>query len=195
MDLVRRWPAAFRQFQLLMHTFYPIRFDDSGIVTDKFRGSASHSFAAAPGTMCATVNDPVGLAQAFVHEMAHTKLRALGIQVETGTEFIVNDPNELYESPIRKDEPRPMTAVFHAEYSFIYVTELDLRMLDDSADAAESNHIMMLLARNVPRVEEGLRTLTARVRLDWKGERLMEGFLNWAEDAIRRGRRTLGKAA
>jgi hypothetical protein len=194
-ELVRRWPVAFRQFQLLMHTFYPMIMDDPGMHTGQFRGSASHSFASAPGTMCATINDPAGLAQAFVHEMAHTKLRALGIQIEGAGEFIVNQPSELYESPIRKDKPRPMTAVFHAEYSFIYVTELDIMMLDGAIAREESNRILALLARNVPRVEEGLRTLTSHARLDRKGERLMEGFLKWAGDTVRRGRIRLGKSA
>ena len=47
------------------------------------KGSASHAFESHVGTMCATVADPVGLAQALVHELAHTKLRCLGIWLES----------------------------------------------------------------------------------------------------------------
>lgn len=186
-ELVRRWPEAFRQMQLLMHTFHPMVSEELSLDGRNVRGSASHSFESHLGTMCATVADPVGLAQAFVHELAHTKLRALGVQVESARRLITNDPEELFESPVRKDKPRPMSAIFHAEYSFIHVTQLDLILLGDELSEARRAHVQALLARNLPRVREGLETIRQHIQVDREGRQFLDAFTAWAEQVIAEG--------
>jgi HEXXH motif-containing protein len=154
----------------------------------KYLGSSSHSEESMFGTMYATVYDPMGLAQAFVHEMAHHKLRALGISTEGTSGLIVNPPDELYASPIRKDKLRPMSAVFHAEYSFIYVTALDIRMIElETADDKKAN-LLKLLARNVIRMEEGFDTIWKNIKVDHDGRKFVDSFLRWAEQIIYRGK-------
>ncbi|MFX9012133.1 hypothetical protein ABTN18_20760, partial [Acinetobacter baumannii] len=74
---------------------------------------------------------------------------------ETAQRLIANPPSQRFASPIRKDRARPMTAVFHAQYSFIHVTALDLHMLEHAADENERSQYLMLLARNVPRMRAG----------------------------------------
>src|SRR5260221_11585139 len=92
-------------------------------------GSSSHSDEAEFGIIYASVESPLCLAQAMVHEMAHHKLRALGISAESATRLITNDPAQLFDCPIRKDRKRPMIALFHEEYTFVHVTCLDLHMI------------------------------------------------------------------
>lgn len=187
-DYLRRWPAAYAQFQSLIDSVHPAI--DSTIpppLRDLAFGSSSHSHEQWFGTLCVTVDDPIGCAQALVHEMSHQKLRALGVSAESAWRLITNDPAELFPSPIRIGRQRPMTAVLHAEYSFIHVVELDLRMLEGERDPMARDHILQLLMRNVVRMEAGYPTLADNVRTDAHGERFIGAFLQWARRAIERG--------
>ena len=121
-----RWPAAYVQFGRLMDTVYPYTDPEQAKQGEWALGSSSHSYEEDFGSIHATVDDPLGFAQALIHEMAHQKLRALGVSLESAHRLVTNDPGQLFDSPIRKDCARPMTAVFHAQYSFIHVTALDL---------------------------------------------------------------------
>ncbi len=188
---VRRWPEAFHQFRALMHTFYPLVDTTGTYVQAGARGSISHSFESHLGTMCASIEDPVGLSQAFVHEMAHTKLRMLGIMVESARDLISNDPNDLYPSPILIGTLRPMTAVFHAEYSFIHVTQLDLMMLAAHPEEDLRNHILAMLERNVTRMEAGYEVIQDNIQVDSNGRLFVDGFMDWARRVIIEGRAIL----
>ncbi|HEX2251660.1 MAG TPA: HEXXH motif-containing putative peptide modification protein [Thermoanaerobaculia bacterium] len=193
--LVAHWPAVYRQFQELVRVIYPMRAENWPRQTGTVKGSASHAFESHLGTLCATVADPVGLAQALVHELGHTKLRCLGVWLESADRLITNDPGERFESPVRKDEPRPMTAVLHAEYSFTYLTHLDLVLLEACGEPELRRHVLALLERNVPRIAEGFDTVRRHVRVDADGRRFVDSFLAWAEATIRSGERRLAAAA
>lgn len=189
---VARWPAAYRQIQRLVHTLHPLV--DPALPEAAWHGvtgSCSHTFPEWFGAIFATIYDPLGLAQALVHECAHTKLRALGVDIERASGLITNPPLERYPSPIRADIPRPMTAVFHAVYSFMHVVELDLRMLDHEVDPALRRRIVDLLARNVPRVRAGLAVIEEAITLDRSGEAFVDGFLAWARRSLGEGERRL----
>jgi HEXXH motif-containing protein len=188
---LRHWPAVATQFARLIHTFHPWR-DQK--VPEGHPGSCSHSLDSLPGVIFGTVNDPRGLAQAFVHEMGHHKLRALGILIEQCDRFILNRPDELYESPIRKDKLRPMTAVFHAQYSFMHVTALDIYNLRATTDAEELARWRYLLGTNLPRMEEGHALLGSAMRLDRAGERLMAGFMDWSAAVLADGKGLMTEA-
>ncbi|MEM6989316.1 MAG: HEXXH motif-containing putative peptide modification protein [Myxococcota bacterium] len=187
---VRAWPEAFRQFQSLMHAFYPV-VDSNVAAADPGRGSCSHSVESAIGEMYATVFDPIGLAEAFVHEMAHNKLRALGVYVGTPGRFFLNPRHVLYPSPALKTRLRPMSAVFHAEYSFIYVTQLDIVMLRAECDPNQRAHLLGVLATNVERMDWGLDIVRDFAELDDDGATFMRGFYAWAERVLNEGRREL----
>jgi HEXXH motif-containing protein len=183
-NYVRCWPECFRQFQQIMHTFHP--WLDTQMAP-RALGSASHSLEQYLGSLYATVNDPHGLAQAFVHEMAHNKLRAIGIQVEAAERFILNPPEELFDSPIRKDQMRPMTAVFHAQYSFMHVTMLDILNIETAQDESETRLWVRLLRDNLPRMLEGDLEIRSHVRLDEEGGQLMLGFFDWSDRVLEKG--------
>jgi hypothetical protein len=187
-ELLRRWPAVYEQFVALVDSVHPcIDPTIPAQLRSMVNGSCSHSHEAWFGTVCVTVDSAIGCAQALVHEMAHQKLRALGVSVESAWRMIVNDPSERYLSPIKIGVPRPMTAVLHAQYSFIYIVELDLRMLAGELDPLQRDRILQLLMRNVVRMEAGYETLARDVRTDAAGARFVEAFLAWARSAIERG--------
>ena len=59
-----------------------------------------------------------------------------------------------------------MSAVFHAEYSFMYVTALDIKMLEAERQQENITNLLSLLARIVRRID---------------------GFFNWSESVINMG--------
>lgn len=191
---LRRWPAAYQQFRALMDTFHPMI--DTAIPLERWNiqiGSNSHSDEDKFGTMYGTCYDPIGTAEAMVHEMAHNKLRALGIYVESAQRLVTNDPSELFESPVRKDRMRPMTAVLHAQFSFIHVTDLDLRMLATETDPRERDAMLSMLAWNVPRMELGHDEIRNDIRVDAMGRQFIDGFFAWSDRVIDQGNRVLSE--
>jgi hypothetical protein len=179
-----RWPEAYIQFKNLINTVYPYSDLRQANSSAGAFGSSSHSFANELGAMHVTIDDPIGTAQAFVHEMAHLKLRAMGIMVDRSDRFIVNSPEELFSSPIRKDKRRPMTAVFHAQFSFMHVTALDLKMLKYRPEGEDKTHILMLLARNVIRMQSGYELIDKQIKTDNEGRLFVSTFMEWSANII-----------
>lgn len=189
---VARWPQVYEQFKLLIDTVVPL-YDASITPAERGEvlGSCSDSDESQFGTLMATIEDPLGLAQAMVHEMTHQKLRALGISVEAAEHLIINDPNELYRSPLRHDCMRPMTAVFHAVYAFIHVVALDLRMIAPEEDPVVHERLVLLLARNVPRMQVGFKTIQDNLRTDSAGTEFCGVFMEWADGILTMGEQVL----
>lgn len=190
---VRSWPTAFAQCQRLLEAIHPAI--DPRIPmesTEIYRGSACHSYEVLFGTMWATIFCPIGLAEAIVHEMAHQKLRALGVSFESATTVVGNNPSDLYVSPIIKDRLRPMTAVLHAEYSYVYVTALDIHILRAELDPARRSILRRVLATNLSRIQEGYETICKHLILGEHGEEFMKGFSRWAEETISAAKDLLG---
>lgn len=191
--LVRRWPAMAAQWPRIVHTVqcFTDTVATAGGATPA--GSSSHNLAARFGVIALTVDSPPGAAQAIVHEAAHHKLRALGVDNERAVRLIVNPPDALYASPIVVDRPRPMTAVLHAQYSFIHVTELDLWMLAAEDDPLRALMIRTLLSRNVPRMEAGADVIRRHARTDDAGAAFLDGFLAWTDRVLEAGRAALAE--
>lgn len=129
-----------------------------------------------------------------MHEAAHQKLFGLGVLIEHADRIVRNDLTRLFPSPI-VERPRPMTAVLHAEYSFIHVTELELRLLDVMCEQPgrerESKVLRSFLGRNVARLEPGLRTIESAIETDAAGDRFVGAFLPWAAQVLERARAIL----
>jgi HEXXH motif-containing protein len=187
---IRCWPAGFAQCQHLLEAIHPAL--DASISlesTEIYRGSVCHSFEQLFGTMWATIFCPIGLAEAIVHEMAHQKLRALGVSFETATNIVGNQPSARYDSPVIKDRLRPMTAVLHAEYSYVHVTTLDSHMLAAERDPTRRAVLTEVLARNLARIEEGYDTLQRHFSPGEHGQAFMDGFFSWIEKTIHLARK------
>lgn len=181
---VARWPAVARQWPLIVRTIQ--------CFTDTKNGrplrSSSHSIDARPGVIALTVDCPLAAAHAIVHETAHLKLRLMGVRNESADRIVANDPQARYESPIVTEMLRPMTAVLHAQYSFMHVLQLDLEMLSREDDRAVADDMRTLVARNAPRMASGLATLRRELRTDPAGAAFCEGFFGWCETALTHSR-------
>jgi HEXXH motif-containing protein len=193
---IRKWSAAFTQCQRLLEAIHPAMDPRVPLLsTAIYRGSSSHSFEQLFGSMWATIFCPIGLAEAIVHEMAHQKLRVLGVSFESATAVVGNDPSDLYVSPIIKDRQRPMTAVLHAEYSYVYVTALDIHLVEAEPDSAKRKVLSRMLERNLSRIEEGYDTIRRHFKPGEHGREFMEGFYAWTERTIASAAQLLGRGS
>ncbi len=194
--LLECWPAIHRQCGKLLFAVHP--YNDTSRTEEEWRfiyGSSSHGFDLDFGAIRLTVDNPYGVAQALVHEMAHHKLRAFGVQQETAMRLVLNDPAELYESPVIKNRKRPMTAVVHAQYSFMHVVALDIAMYRQAKSAGMRAIARGLLAKNLPRVEAGRQEMGRFLRTDEEGERFFSVFEEWSDKVIAESRELLASHA
>lgn len=182
--LVRHWPAMARQWPRIVHQIQP--FADTEPPPASRLGSCSHNVRERYGVIAMTTDCPLGTAQAIVHETAHHKLRAMGVDNEAATRIICNPVDQLFHSPI-VGFSRPMTALLHAHYSFLHVIELDLAMLRGESDPGRRADIATLLGRNVPRVAESGRSIGRHATVDKPGARFISALLEWTADALTEG--------
>jgi len=141
-----------------------------------------------------TTDCPLGTAQAIVHETAHHKLRAMGVDNETATRIIRNPTDQLFYSPV-VGHPRPMTALLHAHYSFLHVIELDLALLRAESDPVRRTGIVTLLGRNMPRVAESGRSIERHAMPDETGKDFIAAVLAWTAEALAEGETILRQYA
>jgi hypothetical protein len=181
-----RWREAYTQFGRLINTVYPYTDPSQSRLGHLALGSTSYSSGDEFGSIHATVDNALGFAQALVNEMAHQKLRAIGISEEGAARLIENGQEEC-ESPVRRGRTWPMTLVFHDQYSFMHVTALDLRMLAVAEREFERHCILMLLARNVPRMQFGYAELAAHIKMDADGQLFLGSFMDWSRTILQRG--------
>ncbi|MFX8824942.1 hypothetical protein ABTM64_20685, partial [Acinetobacter baumannii] len=81
--------------------------------------------------------------------------------------------------------------VFHAQYSFIHVTALDLHMLEHAADENERSQYLMLLARNVPRMRAGQAVIERHIETDEAGASFVAAFMAWSDMVVQSGQAVL----
>jgi HEXXH motif-containing protein len=184
--LLAHWPEVYSQLQQLVDSvsifFYtPHPFD---LITGSICGPGGDGF----GTIATTINHHVGFAEALVHEMAHHKLRVLGVHFEKAEGLITNPQETTYPSPIRYDCLRPMTAVLHAQYSYTYVSALDIHIVKNDADEERIRQIVAgSLAWNLPKLEFGLAVLRKHAQVDASGDDFMAGFYDWSDWVLQQG--------
>jgi HEXXH motif-containing protein len=174
------WPAVHRQFAELVAELALMDLREPA--GDGLLGSYSGHAPAPPFAIYTTCFDAFGAAESLVHEMAHIKLRCLGVQVESSTRLIANSPSELYRSPLRS-YPRPMTAVVHAFYSWLHITELDMRWAD-----VDPGRARLRLARNCDWIESMAHEILTHVRTDNAGRQFLPPLFAWAGRLLSRGR-------
>lgn len=181
--LVALWPAVRRLCAEVLVAVCPMQ---SGRGAGGHGGTCGH-YGEEFGWIYATADNAWGFAEGMVHEMAHWKLRALGVWFEEWTpDLLLNAPTELYASPVRKDKLRPMGAVLHAQYSYIHVAEMCTRMLE--VDATPGSGEIEWTALQVARITEGQATVRASARgTPEMGAPFLDGLDAWTSAVIARG--------
>lgn len=116
-------------------------------------------------TIMVTIHSAAGCAEGIVHELGHYKLHAVGINLEEWPlEIIGNDYEEVYESPVRFDKLRPMAAVIHAQFSYVYVTKFYIPLIEEALSEGECvgatlNTYYQRQAYNLKRIGNGIHTI------------------------------------
>jgi aspartyl/asparaginyl beta-hydroxylase (cupin superfamily) len=176
-EYIRRWPAAFRQCQRLLEAIHPALHPQISLESgDIYRGSVCHSDGRLFGTLWATIFCPLGLAEAIVQEMAHQKLRALGVTFEyaaSGSEVDV-------------------AGILRTGYACVHATTLDTCILQKESDPTRRKALEDVLERNLARLEEGPRIVRHLVKSGGPEQGFIEGFFAWIEKSIEAGRAILG---
>ncbi|MEU7004287.1 HEXXH motif-containing putative peptide modification protein [Nonomuraea sp. NPDC046570] len=144
----------------------------------------SGSFREAPGLIALSLGEPLATVEALVHEYGHQKLYAILIL----DPMVVDDSGEaLHYSPWRPD-PRPLSGLLQATYTFVQVLDFYLALLDVPN---ELDHTAVIeRAYQVGRkVETGLEVLMGRATFSPAGEVLISTMvkrLNEVRDALPR---------
>lgn len=182
-SLLRLWPAGYKQCRRLLDTVTLFRHvpDLGDHVIGSVCGPGTRGF----GSIAVTVDHHVGFAEGIVHEMAHHKLRTLGVDFENATRLILNPPTVTYPSPIRYDCLRPMSAVLHAQYSYTYILQLDLHILAARQDPARDRDVIAYsLAVIAPKLEFGLKVIRAHALVSSDGSDFLSGLYAWSDRII-----------
>lgn len=182
-EMIALDPLLLRQCRALLDGIYPVVdaqwLDDPGPP-----GCSCGGITDQWGHVFATCADPLGFAEGIVHEMGHWKLHALGIDLLRWPGGLIgNDPKELYESPIRKDMPRPMGAVLHAQYSYLHVVQLQTAVCRSDEKLRKVYGGWLLY--NAKRLEGGAITLAEHFKpAGPDGEAFFEGIQLWQDRVI-----------
>jgi hypothetical protein len=179
LGLMQVWPEAVAMMQALCNEIWILRDVNYGDV-DNMCGCTCGNQSGF-GEICTTIQGVIGFMHGCVHEIGHWKLKAMGVDLMSwGGPIVANDPEDRYDSPVRKDITRPMGAVLHAQYSYLHVLEMEIRAwrLGLKSD---------MLSTNVARMDEGRCTLK-----HWEtapeGKPFRDAVMAWADELVEAGR-------
>lgn len=176
--ILRAWPEAYREAQSLLDVIQSWRPRGVPFAREAMGGSCGpgvHGW----GSIMVSAGNPVGYAEGVLHELGHHKLRALRIDMEEHDGRVLgNGPDELYESGVRKDRPRPMSAVIHAHYSYLHVTEIELRA------HALGYSMLGMLPHQVSRLMDGRAVIASRARWADGAVDVRDLILSWTDQLL-----------
>lgn len=201
--VLKLWPLGYSSATGVVDRFYPMTCPGYGWKRGRGCASGHQTPDRDPRfpylVTYATINCPLGGAEGFVHEAGHCRLWSLGMRVEDHDGFLITNgdssSDELYDSPIRKDIPRPMCACIHAQYSYIWCSALDVEVFHNARDDEERERAVLYLEANVPRIAPAQDMIRENVRCTEVGQAFMGGLLDWGERVITEGQRIMDEAA
>lgn len=174
--LVRVWPEMAVRLDKEVVGWYPVVIHPGGEVP--IRGHYSGA-SENPEWLYSSIDDPFGGAEGLLHEYGHLSLKRRGLFYEHWSGVLANDPGELYVSPIRKDKKRPMGAVVHAQYSYLFVTEFEKRGL------ALGLGDLPTFTLNQARLAEGVQVIETGAKPAPDGIDLIAEIIRWSHALVR----------
>lgn len=193
---LRQWEDGHEMLKLFLDQFWP---KWSKIMGDGANGcSSGHyemKFGAREGgresglilnAVYVTINSMQGCAEGIYHEVGHARLEALGMNIDDHDyRLILNTPDELYDSPIRRDKKRPMSAVIQAIYSWIVFGENDIQCAKIPGNLINSAHYLI---GNIPKIEDGLVEIRKHTRYTPEGKDFLDSYIEWGESIVERAK-------
>jgi len=144
-----------------------------------------------------TANDWQGCSAGIYHEVGHARLESIGIDIDYHDDkLLLNGPDELYDSPVRWDVKRPMSAVVQAVYSWIMLSEADIQcakrlqgydLKEPELEKTHAQASISYLIGNIPKVQDGLTEIENNLKATPEGIKFFDGFLEWGHDVANRG--------
>jgi hypothetical protein len=174
---IKLWSSIYNSFHHYVRYIIPF---ESELYPDNPFLSSSGCFMEEYGLIHCTHRHSFCLAEAMVHEMAHMKLFSMGINYEHATAIITNSPTEKYYSPVKECE-RPMTAVFHAVYSFIHILHLNNLIIKHDTGNNDIPTFLLMAKDTLCKMREGCELVTKNIKTDQQGKLFVSDFLSWAE--------------
>ncbi|MEV0232086.1 HEXXH motif-containing putative peptide modification protein [Nonomuraea sp. NPDC050786] len=181
------WRATLEeQLQLIARVSEPLAEELSGGVSvivpvrsPDERRHLSGSFREAPGLVALSLGRPLSIVEALVHEYGHQKLNA----IMRLTPLIVEDTGEpLHYSPWR-DDPRPLSGLLHAVYSFAMALHFHRGLLDlPDAGGMRPEEVEARAYRIGRQIRAGLDGLREHATLSPLGEAFVAEIAAWAEE-------------
>lgn len=177
----------------------PSRGSSSGHYEMKNSKNHGHLNGVTVNAVYVACNDPQGCAEGIYHEVGHARLEAIGLEIESHDNMLLlNGPDELYDSPVRWDQKRPMSAVVQAVYSWIVFTENDIQCAVNlpGYDIKDPEMWPMLtpaeasagyMITNIPKIQDGLDEIRKYAKLTPEGVKFFDGYLEWGDSVVTRG--------
>lgn len=132
-----------------------------------------------------TIYDFNGTAQGIYHEYAHLRLETLGIQIEEHDyTLLLNEPSELYDSSVRHDKKRPMSAVLHGVYAWLMFTENDWQLYNSGVTTRDT--FTSYSKHNVAKIKTGVQEIKNYGRFTKNGIEFIGGLYEWSDDLCAR---------
>lgn len=187
--LAETWPAQYEQCRRLLETVFPMLDNRIGI-SDYGTGCSCGPYGTRWGTLTVTLNGGVGFLEGVIHELAHAKMKSIGISLYHWEKLVANPiPTKediergegpgLYTSMIRKDLKRPMGAVLQAHYVYIHVGEFLIRLREARPDLA-TDALTDWIRLQGRRMKESHETLERHVEVtSGAGEAFLEALAEW----------------
>lgn len=171
----RLWPEMAAYMAQILRVVYTLENKDMDSCANCYGCISGHDWEEDPWTMYVWGASPESLAEGWIHESAHLAMHGMGIHMESwDDQLILNQPDEVYESPVRKDKLRPAGAVLQGLYSYVHVVDWEHRLA-----LAGHRSIRDHLKINCGRLEEGLQTVNHNLRFTEEGHQFWLGLSEW----------------
>lgn len=178
------WPAGYTGIGAFLDDLWPKWFPSTARVYGCSSGHHQMGPEHVRNSVYVTMNDAQGTAEGIYHEVGHLRLEALGIGIEQHDgRLLTNRMDELYDSSVRFDRQRPMSAVLHGLYAWLMLSENDLWC----ASKFSADESLIFLTPNLPKIQNGLDEVRRHARPTPEGELFLEGILAWGDDIVCRG--------
>lgn len=181
------WPEGYHALQHYLDEFWTWHHGPAG------KGCSSGHMMIDPAVprhlIYVTSTDLQGCAQGIYHETGHLRLESFGLYIEHHDgRLLKNAASELFDSSVRKDCKRPMSAVLHGVYAWLMFTENDYHTYLFNHNTSELHQYAL---HNIVKIEEGCKEIQRHARWTTEGTAFVDGVFQWADDLCARVMKTV----